>query len=737
MGATPEPAALASAAHALCDNGYLAEAEALARWLVNEQPHFSGGRVVLGRVLFEMERLDEAADVLRATTIQYPASVAAYRWLGEVLVRQGLWARAKAVLNQAAMLSPANRRISQLQRLAGQEGERAIVLVDDSTTRAMDIPPRPSRRVLPPPIPVQGLSRLERRNPLSEADATPTGIAPPETPLYARSDFGHAAFFESAPWPTAQGPVLLAPSPVEIVPLLLARPTLVFENTPSVTWKGIPVLDQHWKRRWHKGAGWLVALVTTGMIGFMGVRWLATPGLTTDTFATRDQQVIELPAIRGETEEVPNVEQWLHIGSLDSLRKVVEATRGSSSNDAREAQNLASAMLLVDYGVVLAPSESGGATQDANGSDMAVSAQSMQLLAHGELIKARELVQGANPKSPGQPWLALAQARVLQRMGNIDAAKELLVDPTQTLVTAFLAAELALDEGRAAEAVQLLSPLAIRFPQHPRMQALIDEAKDNLLVSDHVTDGTCAPALGPNLFARCSVRSASVLRRKGLPEEASRSALSATREKVTDPRTVAATALVLSNLGHPEETEDMLRQLIKLSGPAFHARTWAEFALLFSRDASSAARLVPAEPPSTPEEQLLFARAAYAGRGSAGLALALNSIGVEAIKADEDLRWWRMLTQFKGAKALNISSKLLASKRPIGPVGSFVAGLLANDSRRLTARWMSVALAKAGHGDRCWAAARFAAAQQSLGINTEKLSAYKQRVANDRCESKN
>ena len=734
MGATPEPAALASAAHALCDNGYLAEAEALARWLVHEQPHFSGGRVVLGRVLFEMERLDEAADVLRATTIQYPASVAAYRWLGEVLVRQGLWARAKAVLNQAAMLSPANRRISQLQRLAGQEGERSEVVVDDSTTRAMDIPQRPSRRVLPPPIPVQGLSRLERRNPLSEADATPTGIAPPETPLYARSDFGHLPY-TTAPWTASAAALVVAAPPSKPADLQLQRPLLDFEPTPSVTWQGIPVLDQHWKRRWHKGAGWFAALVATGMLGFMGVKWLATR-TETNTAATSNQENDKQTANQAATEEVPNKEKWLHIGSLESLRKVIEATKVLSADEAGPYRSLASAMILLDYGVDLPPNETDVVGHTTNTSDMEQSAQAMRLLAQGELMMARELVQGAVAKSPEQPWLALAQARVLQRLGNIDGAKSLLVDPTQTPVTAMLAAELALDDGRAAEALQLLSPLDIRFPRHPRIQALLEEANDDLRASDHVTDGACAPHLGPNLFARCSARAASVLRRKGLPDEASRRALAATREKVTDPRTVAAIAMVLSNLGHAEAAEGLLKQLAKNTGPTFRGRAWAEFAKLLSRDAAGAASLVPAQPPATPEERLLLARSAYAGLGSTGLAKALNTIGLLAIKADDDLRWWRMLTQFKGAQALSVSSKLSASKRPLGPVGTFVAGLLAADSRRLTSRWMSVALATAGYGDRCWAASRFAAAQLNLGLNPEKLPAYKQLAASGRCETR-
>jgi hypothetical protein len=238
----------------------LAEAETLARWIVHQYPHFSGGRVILGRVLFEMERLDDAADVLRATTMQYPASVAAYRWLGEVLVRQGLWARAKAVLNQAAMLSPANRRIGQLQRLAGQEGERANMQAEATTTRAMDLPRLASRRVLPPPIPAQGLSKKERSNRLTEDDATPTGVAPPDTPLYARPNFAplvregeDGALVVAVPpvgastsseWPALESPLgLTTPSPEGAIIHTRQRIHLEFENTPSVTWKGIPVLD--------------------------------------------------------------------------------------------------------------------------------------------------------------------------------------------------------------------------------------------------------------------------------------------------------------------------------------------------------------------------------------------------------------------------------------------------------------------------------------------------------------
>jgi tetratricopeptide (TPR) repeat protein len=731
MGATPEPAALASAAHALCDNGYLAEAETLSRWLVHAQPHFSGGRVVLGRVLFEMERLDEAADVLRATTIQYPASVAAYRWLGEVLVRQGLWARAKAVLNQAAKLSPANRRISQLQRLAGQEGERADVVIDDSTTRAMDIPARPNRRVLPPPIPVQGLSRKERGNRLSEADATPTGIAPPETPLYARADFGHAPF-DSAQWPKAPTTLSLVAPQAEPPAIQVQRPLLDIENTPSVTWKGIPMLDQHWKRRWHKGAGWLMALAATGFVGFMGVRLVAIES-TTKVSKSSLSGAHEV-AVPSAHDEVPNVDQWLHIASLESLQKVLASTNELKSKESNAARDLADALLLLDYGVVRAPESTTISESFDEASDMSLAAKSLRLLAEGNLDRARDVIEGVTATTPDQPWIALAQAKVMQRIGNNDAARTFLGNPTQSPVTAMLAAELALDEGRPAESIQMLSPLAISFPQHPRLAALLEEANDNLHPSAQLGDGICTPELGPNLFARCSARAASVLRRKGLPDEASRRSLSATHEQITDPRTAAATALVLSNLGHSDATAELRTLLTKTTGPAFSGRAWSEFARLMSRDAKSAAALVPAQNPATPEERLLFVRAAYAAQGSKGLAAALNTVGVDAIKADEDLRWWRMLTQFKGSQALTVSTKLLAAKHPLGPVGTFVAGLLANDSRRLTSHWMSRALATSGHGDRCWAASQFATAQLNLGTAPEKLAAYRNLIESNHCE---
>lgn len=739
-GASPEPAALASAAHALCDGGHLAEAETLARWLVFQHPHFSGGRVILGRVLFEMERLDDAADVLRATTIQYPASVAAYRWLGEVLVRQGLWARAKAVLNQAAMLSPANRRISQLQRLAGQEGERADMQADESTTRAMDLPRLASRRVLPPPIPAQGLSKKERRNPLSEDDATPTGVAPPDTPLYARPDFAPLApegedgvLTVAAPlvparttlqWPALQGPPLVVtPSPEGA--MIHTRPPgrLEFEHTPSVTWKGIPMLDQHWKRRWHKGAGWLVALAATVLLGFAVVRWLLPRSPTTVAKAPP-----KLLAPANGTSSA-HLEDLLREASTASLRRLLEDHKDDTSAVASDAKQLAHALLFADYGWKPAQPQT-----KTDASDLTVAAHAFTLLAAGKLGEAREWVEGAKVKDARQPWLPLAAARVLQRLGNIDAARARIASLHDFPAAILLSAELAIDDGRAAEAVHVLAPLIQAKPVHPRAEALLREANESLHPSNETGEGSCAPALGPNLFARCSIYAASALRRRGLHDEAERRALAASREAISDPRTMAAVALTLANLGQAELARPWQKALAVTTEAPFRGRTWVELALLLARHPDAAQSVTPTQAPISPEERLLAARAAYARGGTTALSSTLASMSLAIIKSDDDLRWWRMLTQYTPAQALSVSSKLQAARRPLGPLGTFVAGLMAAESRHLTSQWMAKALSMRGFGDRCWAAARFATAELNLHRSPSKLPAYQQIVANHLCD---
>lgn len=731
---------MASAAHALCDGGHLAEAETLARWLVHQHPHFSGGRVILGRVLFEMERLDEAADVLRATTIQYPASVAAYRWLGEVLVRQGLWARAKAVLNQAAMLSPANRRISQLQRLAGQEGERADVQADESTTRAMDLPRLASRRVLPPPIPAQGLSKRERRNQLNDDDATPTGVAPPDTPLYARPDFAPVAseaedgvLTVAGPpvqarttlqWPSVQGaPRVVTPSPQ--MSMIHAPPPghLDFEHTPSVTWKGIPVLDQHWKRRWHKGAGWLVALAATMLLGFAVVRWLLPRSPATDTKTLH--QTLRL----AQNPSTANIEDLLSEGTPASLRQVLTVHKDATSAQASDAKRLAEALLFLDYGWKPARP-----LPNVDTSDVAVAAHVFTLLAEGKLTAARELVEGAKPKGANQIWLPLARARVLQRLGNIDAARARLASLNEKPAAMLLAAELAIDDGRAAEALHILAPFAQSKPVHPRAEALLREANDGLHPTNETDAGSCAPALGPNLFAQCSIRAASALRRRGLHEEAERRAIAAGREAISDPRTMAAVALTLANLGQADLARPWQKALNANTEAAFRGRTWVELALLLARRPEAAESVTPTQAALSPEERLLAARAAYARGGSRALASTLAAMNVAAIKNDDDLRWWRMLTQYAPTQALNVSTKLQASRRPLGPVGTFVAGLMAAESRHLTSQWMGKALSMRGFGDRCWAAARFATAEMNLHNSPLKWPAYRQVVANHLCD---
>ena len=748
LGASPEPAALASAAHALCDGGYLAEAETLARWLVQQHPHFSGGRVVLGRALFEMERLDDAADVLRATTIQYPASVAAYRWLAEVLVRQSLWARAKAVLNQAAMLSPANRRIGQLQRLAGQEGERAEVMAEETTTRAMDLPRMQSRRVLPPPVPAQGLSRRERRNPLTETEATPAGVAPPDTPLYARSDFGHSSFEtdsassalgddnEAAParltlqWPPAPSSLALA------VPLLESASfssqlqpiqAVEFEGTSSVTWKGIPMLDAHWKSRWHKGAGWLGALAGTMLIGFVGVRWLLH-----ESTSHRPANVATPLRSEPAAAEAAALDQLLLIGTPASLRTVIDASRSGKTRPSDPGDDLAEALLFLDYGWKPASLHDDRKADTTPGPDAILASRVFTLLAQGQLAQARELVQGTKAASPSQPWIALAEARVLQHLGNIDAARARL-DTSESLPAKIVAAELFLDDGRAAAALDIVSAQMKITPDHPRLAALFAEASDNLSAHKETPGNTCAATLGPNLFARCSARAASVLRRQGSHEEAERQAVTASHQATTDPRTIAATALVLYNLGHPEAARPLVKRLSTTTAPVFRGRTWAELAQLMAKDPANASAIALAQAPTSPEERLAYARVSYARAGSPALAAAIDSMGVDAVRADEDLRWWRMLTQYNAGPALELSKKLQAARKPLGPVGTFIAGLLAADSRRVTSAWMSLALTMPGYADHCWAALRFSSAQTNLGLNPLHLPAYKRLVSSGQC----
>ncbi|MCG5055829.1 MAG: tetratricopeptide repeat protein [Myxococcales bacterium] len=749
-GAAPEPAALASAAHALCDAGRAAEAETIARWLIHQHPNFSGGQIVLGRVLFEQDRLDEAADILRATTIQYPASVAAYRWLSEVLVRQGRWARARAVLNQAVMLSPANRRLGQLQMLAGQAAQRqdapanVIEARDDSTTRAMNL-----ATPLPPPIPVQG---REPRSRLSEDDPTPTGIAPPETPLYARRDFRPEPAQEApspaaevrrtaSVWPPplvdlappAEASRLRAPESAVINVAPTSRPR-DFEHTPSVTWKGIPVLDQHWRRRWPRGLAWGAALVTTAALGFGSLRWMMREAPITATMPEVPKPAPrEAPKVV-ETRLPQHVE--LMLSSPASLREVLKAREGGSEPAEVASRNLAASLLRLDYGEPLGAPGSDTAPDALEGelADAALATAVFNALAEGKLDRAGALVQGAQSRREGSIWIPLAQARLLQRQGNLEGARDKLATLPDSDATGprLLHAELALDAGQPSEALEALAPLEARNPTHPRLRQLAFEAEQALRPESAPAEVACTPDLPPNQLMACTGRLASHARRTGDRNEAARRLAQLAKLEATDPRILAEAVVTLSQIGQSGTAHVFLERLRRMTAQAFPAREWAELAWALGRGPANVKQMVPPRP-WTAETRLLAARAAYARGNVRALAATLQEIGETAVRADDDLRWWRLLSRQTPASSMVLASRLRESRKPLGPVGTFVAGLLAENSRRLTSHFMGQALATPNHADRCWAASVYARAQRNLGRDPTRLPALRTLVEGGFC----
>jgi tetratricopeptide (TPR) repeat protein len=546
----------------------------------------------------------------------------------------------------------------------------------------------------------------------------------------------------------------LAVTPVPDPLATTSGATSSFEATPSVTWlRGLPAAaPSPWRHRR------IVALVVAAILGTalgIGARVVFTVTNEAPAYQAAPSSANEPGAASADEgkdhRQTPPanedhhhalLEKALVVGTTTALDDVARTAAMSWTEPAARATwALATAFGALEHGSpaldegVLARLEALRRDADVN-KEEAEAAVLMATLATGDREKARRLATSTRAPNLG-PWLPYARARALRDLGNLEEARR---DLDAALTKRFpphlaLAVQMFVDAGDVDRAASLLADadwaaenprfvmlgaevrgIETTLPQTagPARKAAIERNLATLssACGDAAGADVAKPTTSPNLRATCLVLLASHTRRAGRRRDAHTIARSLTPQTVTDPRALIQGSLLLANLGETDRAKAWLARAtdrVAAEGPGIAA---ASMAIDLGRGMMpNADRLASVPAPVGAEARLFQARAALATAGRPGLQAALADSDTSA---DADLGWYRWLVGIGGDRErARASTRLLAVRRPVGPVAAYVAGLLAGSRRHLAALWLARALE--GHGDRCLATRRYADVLRQLG----------------------
>jgi hypothetical protein len=335
-----------------------------------------------------------------------------------------------------------------------------------------------------------------------------------------------------------------------------------------------------------------------------------------------------------------------------------------------------------------------------------------------------------------RPLLVLARIRALagDPMGASKAAEAAIVREPHANAPLLAFAEARLDLGHHAPAEKSLRDVLARVPDHSRAILLLHLARQaapaaapegfEALVGACRRDG----AVSPVVAAACDLVFASTARAAGKRGAALEHALAAANRKISEPRVLAGTALVLAQLGRVDEADRLAEVAARTAAAQLPALAWARVAITLGR--GELALPPPGLLPGCQETRLLAARAALIAGGPSALSTFLADLGPPAQTADADLRALSQLTVSAAAAAGKTRPPAVAE----GPVAAYAQGLrarLAGDAPAAV-RWLSAALD--GHGDACRAAGEYlAAARLANHPITNELDPI--RSVNGRCQN--
>ena len=394
-------------------------------------------------------------------------------------------------------------------------------------------------------------------------------------------------------------------------------------------------------------------------------------------------------------------------------------------DDADSAAALAyvSARLAVGYGVSSAPEAEVAATRAEKGGaagGVLAAARALLELHHGRRERALAIAGAAAVGGTTvEPYLALAGARAWS--GDLPAGSRALevarVIAPDVRDARVAWAELRIDLGDPAAALEALEPVVRAEPEDTEAQLLAAETRDALGRSTAPPAALatgCARDQGvsPVLRAGCALERATRARLAGDRARALLEAHVASGIVPPHPRLLGRIAQLLAQLGSIDQAELLLSAAPRLGDESLPALAWARAAIALGRGETA---LPPGLASTGSTARLIAARAAFASGGARGL----ESWPADPL-GDPDLR-------------LYLAAAHGAASDQRGPLADYLGGLRARLDGDLPAAALRLVAALDGHGDACRAAGEYIATVRALGREINLAALGPLRRSNARC----
>jgi hypothetical protein len=345
----------------------------------------------------------------------------------------------------------------------------------------------------------------------------------------------------------------------------------------------------------------------------------------------------------------------------------------------------------------------------------------LRALVKGNREEATRHAEKAAASTAEDPGVVLAVAAARYRAGDVAGAITTIEQrpgpatggPSGAMRLLLAAAHI--DRGVPSAALAVLQPL-LADSEDALAMLLADEARAAWAKPEAAAgnpkaarDAACPEdsAASPLVAASCALEAGIALRLSGDRAGALARARLVLTTGTTDPRVLGTTAQLLANLGEIDQAAAMVAQAVRQAATSLPAIAWAQLAVRIGRGevGRPAKHLLPVGS----ESRLVAARAALANGDAMGFAEGA------AIASDPDLRWLATLTRATERRDAALFADRLETEQPNpGPVGAYVAGMMARRAgrRHLAERWLQQALT--GHGDTCRAAREYKETQRQL-----------------------
>lgn len=185
--------AFAPLAEAYRKAGRLAEAVEVAERGLKHNPGYTGGLVVLGRILYEKNELERSLEILQQAVKDAPDNYMAQKFLGRVSLDKGDIPEAVQALDAANMLSPDDQEVAGLLEEARKKATKPTALDFDEPEPVLEEVPEP-----PPPSPIT-IDGVELEPLGGESPGIGEGESLPELPeILPVSDLGEVEALQAS-----------------------------------------------------------------------------------------------------------------------------------------------------------------------------------------------------------------------------------------------------------------------------------------------------------------------------------------------------------------------------------------------------------------------------------------------------------------------------------------------------------------------------------------------------------